>query len=92
LTGSGQPGFMDKLRQSLQIDVLEFESGQGEDAGPVVGVGKYLNESIFFKVEKGLEEDTGRVSVEVDITPQVSVETQAGSVTQSFEVKWKYSY
>jgi autotransporter translocation and assembly factor TamB len=92
LTGSGQPGFMDKLRQSLQIDVLELESGQGEDAGPVVGVGKYLNENIFFKVEKGLEADTGRVSVEVDITPQVSVETQAGSVTQSFEVKWKYSY
>ncbi len=92
LTGSGQPGLMDKLRQSLQIDVLELESGQSEGSGPVVGVGKYLNENIFFKVEKGVEAETGRVTVEVDITPNVSVETRAGSVTQSLEVKWKYSY
>jgi autotransporter translocation and assembly factor TamB len=57
-----------------------------------VGAGKYLNEDVYFKVEKGLEENDGRVVVNIRLTPRISIETQAGSEHQGMFISWSYSY
>ena len=88
---SGGEGFMDKTRSMIGLDELEIRAG-GQDEGTTVGVGKYVNENIYFKVEKGLDDQSGLVTVDIEISPRFSLETQAGALNQGVTFKWNYQY
>ena len=94
LTSGGGGGLMGSLRQSMGLDELSIEtdSQSSDEPGVTVGAGKYLNENVYFKVEKGLEEDDARVVVNIRITPRFSLETRAGSEHQGMYLTWSYSY
>ncbi|MFW5970873.1 MAG: translocation/assembly module TamB domain-containing protein [Desulfovermiculus sp.] len=97
LTSGGNGGFMTSLRQNMGLDELTIDTQQSDadsaDSSQVtVGAGKYLNENIYFKVEKGLEEDSGRATVNIQLTPRISVESTAGSEHQGLYISWSYSY
>ncbi|MGM0538063.1 MAG: translocation/assembly module TamB domain-containing protein [Thermodesulfobacteriota bacterium] len=97
LTSGGNGGFMTSLRQNMGLDELTIETQQShsdsEDSSQVtLGAGKYLSEDIYFKVEKGLEEDSGRATVNIQLTPRFSVESTAGSEHQGLYISWSYSY
>jgi autotransporter translocation and assembly factor TamB len=55
--------------------------------------GKYLTEDIYVDVEKGLEGNTGKVSVTVELTPNLTVESEAGmDAGKGLELNWKRDY
>jgi translocation and assembly module TamB len=88
---SGDQSMMDKTRSLLGLDELDIEVG-GQEEGTTVGVGKYLREDIYFEVEKGLDSETGQVSVDIEISPRFSLETKAGTLNQGVTFKWNYQY
>lgn len=92
LTGKGGEDFTQKLRRFVFLDELDIRQSEEEEEGTVVGVGKYLNENIYFKVEQGADPESGQVTVEIEITPQISVETEAGAVNQGVDINWQYRY
>jgi autotransporter translocation and assembly factor TamB len=58
-----------------------------------VGVGKYVRENVYLEVEGGAGENSGKVSVEVDLTPSISVETEARQNAESaVRLNYKYDY
>ena len=87
----GGVGLMEKLRRSLGLDELELMASDGGD-GTVVGVGKYLAEDVHVRVERGIGSDSTEVTVEIELTPSLSLETNAGPTTQGIDLKWQYSY
>lgn len=91
-SGGNSQGIMGKFRQTMGLDELEIKTEPGQEGGPVVGAGTYLNENIYFKVEQGLGAESSEVSVQIELTPRISLETSAGSVTQGVEVLWEYTY
>lgn len=89
--GSG-PGISDMLRSSLGLDVLSFGGGGGDGAG-AVEVGKYVAEGVYVGVEQGLTPESSGVTVEVELTPRVSVETKAtGAAGADVGVNYKFNY
>jgi len=89
LTSGGSGGFMASVRENMGLDDLSVESGS---SGVTVGAGKYLNENIYFKVEKGMAEDSGQVRVNIQMTPRISLESKAGSENQGLYITWSYTY
>lgn len=84
---------LSKLQHTLGIDELKInnDSGNGEDM--TVGVGKYLKENIYLEVEGGAGQDSGKVSVEVDLTPNISVSTETRQTADSaVRLNYKYDY
>ncbi len=92
LTSGGGGGIMSKVRQSMGLDELNIDTDPNASSGVTVGAGKYLNETIYFKVEKGMEEDSGQVMVNIQMTPRISLESRAGSEQQGLYITWSYSY
>jgi len=93
LAGGGGMDFMGKTRQFLGVDQLEVKQG-GEDSGETsLRAGKYLSEKVYLEVEQGLGSETGKASVEWEVTPNISVETEAGvNAEGGVGVKWKWDY
>ncbi len=67
--------------------------GGGGTNDVALGIGKYLTEDIYVDVEKGVGNKTGKVTVQVEITPNLSLETQTGLEGNSgIGLNWKYDY
>jgi translocation and assembly module TamB len=92
--GSGLAGldFLGATRRLLGLDELEIRStGGGSETG--LGLGKYLTEEVYVDLEKDLSGSGGKISVEVELTPNISVESQVGSDAQTgIGINWKYDY
>ncbi|MBF0162201.1 MAG: translocation/assembly module TamB domain-containing protein, partial [Magnetococcales bacterium] len=88
---SGGPGLLGKARENLGIDRLEL-GGESVEAGSVKA-GKYISDTVFVGVERGLKQGSGKVSVELELTPNVTIQTEMDEGNQSgVGVNWKYDY
>lgn len=84
-------GPVEQLREAAGLDVLRF--GSGETGDTTVEAGTYVGDRVYVGVEQGLGGDTGRVSVEVDLLPSVTLETKAGvSGAAEAGLFWKRDY
>ena len=93
LAGGGGPNLdlLGKARETLQLDDLDI--GQTDEGGSTVGVGKYISEDIYVRAEKDLSPSDGSVTVEIEVGPSFSLETQTGgSSGGKFGVNWKKDY
>jgi translocation and assembly module TamB len=90
--GSGGPGMIDRLRRATGLDVLDFQSGDGENAAGSVSVGMYVSDNVLLRAEQGLGDTGPQVGVEVEITPNISVESKVGGAATSAGVKIKKDY
>lgn len=91
LTGGGGPGIMDKTRKVLGVDRLELK--QGEQGGTAVGVGKYLNEKVYVEAEKDLDKGGDKITVEIELSPEFSLESEVGSDSRGGVMfNWKHDY
>ncbi|WP_462323870.1 translocation/assembly module TamB domain-containing protein [Desulfoplanes sp.] len=91
---SGKSGFdpMEFARSLLGVDTITVGSDD-EDGEMQVGVGTYLTDSIYMELEKGLTSDDDAVSVEMELTPNIGVETEVGTdSTGKAGVYWKRDY
>jgi len=91
--GGGQSDFMSRTRKFLGLDTLEFNSsGEGLSKGSL-GIGKYLTEGVRLDIEKGIGEGANKAAVEVEVTPNITVESEVGSdSTSGIGINWKYDY
>ncbi len=91
---SGKGGFdpMGFARSLLGVDTITLGSDD-EDGEMQVGVGTYLTDSIYVELEKGLTSDDDAVSVEMELTPNIGVETEVGTdSTGKAGIYWKRDY
>ncbi len=85
-------GFMDRIRNFTGLDQLELQTGEGGSENVIIGVGKYLRENVYFKVEKEIIGDATEITVEIELTPHFRVESQTGSGAHGVQLKWQYRY
>ena len=96
LTGQagGADGVLGRVRTTLGIDVLRFESDDsGGSSSPSVAAGKYVSQDVYIGAKQGTEVESGTAEVEVDLTPNISIESEVGQEGQSeVGVKFKWDY
>jgi len=87
----GGSNIMSRIRDTLQLDRLEIQETEGE--GTALSAGRYVSDDVFVGVEQDLTAGTSRATVEVEITPNISVETDVGSDSSSrvgVNFEWEY--
>jgi translocation and assembly module TamB len=93
---SGSGGSLDLLsrtRKLAGLDELDFVPGQGGLETTRLRAAKYLAKGVKVTVDQGAAADSGSVAVEVDITPNISVESKVGADSnQGVGVNWKWDY
>jgi translocation and assembly module TamB len=78
-------------RSLLGLD--DIKVGSAEEGGMQVGLGKYLTDDIYVEVEKGLTSDKDTLSVEMEVTPHIEVETEVGTDSNGkVGLNWKWEY
>lgn len=90
--GSGR-GVTDRVRETLGVDTLSVDTGGEGARGASLSVGKYVAPGVFLKLQQGLGAGGSRAVVEVEITDNITVETDVGADSQSsVGVNWKVDY
>jgi translocation and assembly module TamB len=105
LSGRGHTfDLVGRTREFFGLEQLELRTAGGtpqrtpggteEDAeGMALGIGKYLTEDVYVDVEKGVGNESGKVSVTIEITPSITLETEAGlDSRKGAGINWKRDY
>jgi translocation and assembly module TamB len=94
LAGVGDGGVIGFARRTLGVDVLRVEeTGANGDSVPAVSAGKYLTDRVYVGVKQGATPESGAVGVEVELTPNISLDSEMKrSGASNFGVKFKYDY
>ena len=91
--GGGALDFMARTRGALGLDQLELRGIGEEDAEATLAFGRYFTDDIYVQMEKGLGAETGKVTVEVEVNPYISVESEVGADAEGgIGVNLKYDY
>jgi translocation and assembly module TamB len=79
LTGAGAGGdFLGAVRSGLGLDSIDIQQ-QDQDAGAsTLNLRRRIAEGIGLGVQQGLQAGSGRATVELELLPNVSVETEVG--------------
>ncbi len=88
----GGGGLLDLARSTLGVDVLAFAPGAEGELGRLEA-GKYLTDRVYLGVEQGAVANSTEATVEVEVTPNVSVRTGVGadqSGKAKVQFKWDY--
>ena len=70
------PGLVDRLRNMAGIDNIDVKS-DAKTGETTVGVGSYLNDRTYINVEKGASSDSGKVTIDLEITNQLKARGEA---------------
>lgn len=92
-SGKGGAGFdpLAKIREATGFDDLRVETNEEGEAN--VGVGKYLTDKVYLEFEKGTGENSGAANLQVEVTPNITVESELGQDTQGGAgVFWEWDY
>ncbi|MFH1122085.1 MAG: translocation/assembly module TamB domain-containing protein, partial [Pseudomonadota bacterium] len=93
LAGGGGFDFMGRTRKWLGLDQLEIKQSGDNMEEAAVSAGKYLSDTIYLEVEQGVGPGSGKASVQWEITPNITVETEVGANAQGGGgVNWKWDY
>ena len=104
LAGGYGPDIIGKTRGFLGLDRLSFSGGDegnnskssnGEENsnGPSVTLGKYVSDRVYVGVEQDLTDAKQDVIVDVNITPNFTVESKAGTKSGAgLGFNWNYDY
>jgi translocation and assembly module TamB len=92
--GGGAGGILGRIRSSLGVDVLRVESSEtSNSATPDVAAGKYLTDDVYIGAKQGATAESGAAEIEVELTPNISIESSVGQQGQSevgVNFKWDY--
>jgi translocation and assembly module TamB len=89
LLGSGG-GMIENIRQKLGLDVLQITTA-GDS--PAIGIGRYINDNIYVGVTQGVKAESSRVTVDIDITDNISARGAVGadgSSSVGINFEWDY--
>ncbi len=84
-------GVFNALQETLGLDVLRVETAQSGAA--TVSAGKYIRKGVYLGVEQGVSATDSSVKVEIEVTPQISIDTRIGqNASGDVGVNWKWDY
>lgn len=92
--GNGR-GIVDRIRGSLDLDLLKLNVNQDETNGTAVGlsVGKYVRKGVFVSASQDTAGQSGTVSVRVDVTKSFSIATDiAQGGDNTLTLQWRRDY
>lgn len=90
---SGVLDFMGRTRRFIGLDQLDIRPPEGSGGETTVSIGKYLAEGVFVEMEKGVDTESSKVSVEVELTPNITIESESGSNSEGgVGLNWKWDY
>lgn len=95
LSGKGGGGFdpAGTVRNLLGVDDFNINGGVENGAGASVGIGKYIGDNIYLEVESGAQTGNGKARIEVQVAPNISVESSTGATgDNNVGVNWKHDY
>ena len=103
LAGGYGPDVIGEVRSFLGLDRLGFSGGDqdgtnksdssDESNGPSITLGKYVTDRVYVGVEQDLKDFKQDVIVEVNITPNFTVESKAGTKSGAgLGFNWNYDY
>jgi translocation and assembly module TamB len=93
--GAGGGGITDTVRETLGVDTLDVDTGVDSEGsrGASLSVGKYVAPGVFLRLQQGLSGASSKAVVEVELTDNVTVETDIGADSESrVGVNWKLDY
>ena len=91
----GSGGITDTVREALGVDTLNIDAGDDgtSSRGASLSVGKYVAPGVFLKLQQGLSGASSKAVVEVELTDNITAETDVGADSQSrVGVNWKLDY
>ena len=87
------PQTLGLTRDFLGLDEIDVRGGEGGVEDTRIGVGKYVTEDIYLDLEKGVAEGTGKATVTMELTPNVTLESEAGvDAGAGIGINWKHDY
>jgi len=91
---SGRGGGFDPLGTLRSVTGLDdIRIDQDAEEGPSVGVGKYLTDKVYMELEQGAGEASGAASLQIEVSPNIDVETEIGQDAQAGAgVLWHWDY
>jgi translocation and assembly module TamB len=94
LYAGGTPtSLLARTRRILGLDQLTLVSGKGGMSSTVLKAGKEIVKGVTVGVEQGMGAQTGAVSVEVQVTPNITIDSRVGADNkQGVGVNWKWDY
>lgn len=94
LSGNGGGlGIMDQARKLLGVDQIGFRESQEKESKGAFGIGKYITDDIYVDVQKDFGGSAGKATVDVELTPNISVQGQAGTdASTGIGLNWKHDY
>lgn len=95
LTGSGGFDFLGSARRATGLDVLSIGAAETSDGTQDVNVtvGRYVAPNVFVGARRGFEPGSGAVTVEMEVTPQVTVDAEVRQDAEgSVGVDWRWDY
>ena len=91
--GGGSLDIMDRARKLLGVDTLDAVQSDDEKGGTALSIGKYITDDVYVEAEQGLAGDSGKVSVEIELSPNLSVATEVGANSQGgIRLNWRWDY
>jgi len=89
--GVSGAGILGSIQNTLGLDVLRI--GQAQSGATTVAAGKYIQKGVYVGVEQGALSSDSSVKVEIEVTPQISVDTKIGqNASGDVGVNWKWDY
>lgn len=95
LGGGDSVDLFQTTRETLGLDRLEVEGPEAEGDAATLTVGRYLNSRVYLEVDQELgNERDWQGSVEIELTPNLNLETFTGSGGGSggLELRWRRDY
>ena len=94
LYAGGTPtSILARTRRILGLDQLTLVSGKGGISSTVLKAGKEIVKGVTVGVEQGMGAQSGAVSVEVQVTPNITIDSRVGANNkQGVGVNWKWDY
>lgn len=89
--GGGLSDMLSAVRKGLGIDTLDVGGSGADDANAKAG--KYVSDNVFVEVERGVAAGSGKARVQVELTPNLSVNTEVNEQSQTgVGVEWRFDY
>lgn len=88
---AGGKSFFARIRDAMGVDDLDIRQNAG--GGTTVGIGKRINENISLGVEAGTDSSDGRVTIDLEVTPNLKARGEAGqNGTGSVGLTYEHEY
>lgn len=91
-TSNGGFDPLGSARDLLNVDSLRLEQNEATN-DMRLGVGTYIRDDVYLELQQGTGRDSGSASIEVELTPNLSLESKAGQNAEgNIGLKWKEDY